>query len=74
MIDKDGKTRNGRILKIMGYHGLERVDVESAQAGDIVCITGIDELHISDTICDPKNVEALPALSVDEPTVTMTFK
>ncbi len=41
----------------MGYHGLERVDVESAQAGDIVCITGIDELHISDTICDPKNVK-----------------
>jgi GTP-binding protein len=45
-----------------------------AQAGDIVCITGIDELHISDTICDPKNVEALPPLSVDEPTVSMTFQ
>ena len=74
VIDKEGKTRNGRILKIMGYHGLERIDVESAQAGDIVCITGIDELHISDTICDPKNVEALPPLSVDEPTVTMTFQ
>ncbi|RZJ21356.1 MAG: translational GTPase TypA [Acinetobacter sp.] len=74
VIDKEGKTRNGRILKIMGYHGLDRVDVEEANAGDIVCVTGIDELHISDTICDPKNVEALPPLSVDEPTVSMTFQ
>lgn len=74
VIDKDGKTRNGRILKIMGYHGLERIDVESATAGDIVCITGIDGLNISDTICDPKEVEALPPLSVDEPTVSMTFQ
>jgi len=74
VIDKDGNTRNGRILKIMGYHGLERIDVDSASAGDIVCITGIDALNISDTICDPKNVEALPALSVDEPTVSMTFQ
>lgn len=74
VIDKDGKTRNGRILKIMGYHGLERIDVDSASAGEIVCITGIEELNISDTICDPKAVEALPPLSVDEPTVTMTFQ
>lgn len=74
IIDKDGNKRSGRILKIMGYHGLERVDVESAQAGDIICITGIDSLNISDTICDPQNVEALPALSVDEPTVSMTFQ
>lgn len=74
IIDKDGNKRNGRILKIMGYHGLERVDVESAQAGDIICITGIDSLNISDTICDPQHVEALPALSVDEPTVSMTFQ
>ncbi|MDH2273921.1 MULTISPECIES: translational GTPase TypA [Moraxella] len=74
VIDKDGNKRNGRILKIMGYHGLERVDVDSAQAGDIVCITGIDALNISDTICDPQHVEALPALSVDEPTVSMTFQ
>lgn len=74
VVDKDGNKRNGRILKIMGYHGLERVDVESAQAGDIVCVTGIDNLNISDTICDPKEVEALPALSVDEPTVSMTFQ
>ncbi|ENV46492.1 GTP-binding protein TypA/BipA [Acinetobacter brisouii CIP 110357] len=74
VIDKEGNTRNGRILKIMGYHGLERVDVDSASAGDIVCITGIDALNISDTICDPKTVEALPPLSVDEPTVSMTFQ
>lgn len=74
VVDKDSKTRNGRILKIMGYHGLERVDVESATAGDIVCITGIDGLNISDTICDPKAIEALPPLSVDEPTVSMTFQ
>ncbi len=74
VVDKDGNKRNGRILKIMGYHGLERVDVESAQAGDIVCVTGIDNLNISDTLCDPKEVEALPPLSVDEPTVSMTFQ
>lgn len=73
IVDKDGNKRNGRILKIMGYHGLERVDVDYAEAGDIVCITGIDGLNISDTICDPTCVEALPALSVDEPTVSMTF-
>ncbi|MGH1462773.1 MAG: translational GTPase TypA [Neptuniibacter sp.] len=74
VIDREGKIRNGRVLKIMGYHGLERVDVESATAGDIICVTGIDELNISDTLCDPDNVEALPALSVDEPTVSMTFQ
>ena len=64
----------GRILKIMGYHGLERIEVDDAQAGDIVCITGIDALNISDTICDPNHVEALPALTVDEPTVSMNFQ
>jgi len=74
VIDSHAKVRSGRILKIMGYHGLERVDVDNAQAGDIVCITGLDELGISDTLCDPELVEALPALSVDEPTVSMTFQ
>lgn len=74
IIDKEGNKRNGRILQIMGYHGLERIEVPEAQAGDIVCITGIDGLNISDTICDPQNVEALPPLSVDEPTVSMTFQ
>ncbi|MGB0223960.1 MULTISPECIES: translational GTPase TypA [unclassified Marinobacterium] len=74
VIDSHAKMRSGRILKIMGYHGLDRVDVDSAQAGDIVCITGLDELNISDTLCHPDVVEALPALSVDEPTVSMTFQ
>ncbi|ONG39237.1 GTP-binding protein TypA [Alkanindiges hydrocarboniclasticus] len=74
VIDKEGNKRNGRILQIMGYHGLDRVEVPSASAGDIICITGIDALNISDTICDPKTVEALPPLSVDEPTVSMTFQ
>ena len=74
IVDKEGSKRNGRILQIMGYHGLDRIEVPMAQAGDIVCITGIDALNISDTICDPQNVEALPPLSVDEPTVSMTFQ
>ena len=70
----DGSKRKARILQVTGYEGLERVDVEEAQAGDIVCITGIDKLNISDTICDPEAVEILPPLSVDEPTVSMTFQ
>ena len=74
IVNKEGSKRNGRILQIMGYHGLDRIEVPMAQAGDIVCITGIDALNISDTICDPQNVEALPPLSVDEPTVSMTFQ
>lgn len=74
VIDRDGKTRQGRILQVMGYLGLERTEVPTANAGDIVAISGIDELKISDTLCDPANVEALPALSVDEPTVSMTFQ
>ena len=74
IIDKEGNKRNGRLLQIMGYHGLDRIEVSDAQAGDIVCITGIDGLNISDTICDPQLVEALPPLSVDEPTVSMTFQ
>ena len=71
--DAEGNQRKGKVLKVMGYHGLERVDTEKATAGDIVCITGIDGLSISDTLCDPECVESLPALSVDEPTVSMTF-
>jgi GTP-binding protein len=74
IVDKDGKKRNGRILQIMGHHGLQRVEVPEAQAGDIICVTGMEGLNISDTLCDPMNVEALPALSVDEPTVSMTFQ
>ncbi|PCH61958.1 MAG: translational GTPase TypA [Gammaproteobacteria bacterium] len=74
IIDTEGKTRNGRVLKVMGFLGLKREEIESAQAGDIIAFTGIDSLNISDTICDPTAVEALPPLSVDEPTVTMTFQ
>ena len=70
----DGSKRKAKVLQVMGYDGLERVDVKEAQAGDIVCITGIDKLNISDTICDPEAVETLPPLSVDEPTVSMTFQ
>ncbi|PHS69714.1 MAG: translational GTPase TypA [Methylophaga sp.] len=74
VVDTDGKTRNGRVLTIMGFMGLKREEVETAQAGDIIAFTGLDPLNISDTLCDPSAVEALPPLSVDEPTVTMTFQ
>jgi GTP-binding protein len=74
VIDTEGKTRNGRVLTVMGFMGLQREEVESAQAGDIIAFTGLDPLNISDTLCDPTEVEALPPLSVDEPTVTMTFQ
>ena len=68
-----GTQRKGKILNVKGYLGLEQVETQLAGAGDIVCINGIDGLSISDTLCDPEHVEALPALSVDEPTVSMTF-
>ena len=71
--DIKGKTRKGKVLNVKGYMGLERIDTDKAEAGDIVCINGIDGLSISDTLCDPENVEALPPLTVDQPTVSMTF-
>ena len=74
VIDRNGNTRKAKILQVMGYEGLERVEVNEADAGSIVCITGVDKLNISDTICDPLCEEALPPLSVDEPTVRMTFQ
>ena len=74
VVDREGKVRSGKILKIMGHLGLDRVEVDQANAGDIVCITGIDELFISDTVCAPEAPEALPPLSVDEPTVSMMFQ
>ena len=74
VVSSDEEQRKGKILQVMGYNGLERNEVSEAQAGDIVCITGIDQLNISDTICNPEQVEALEALSVDEPTVSMTFQ
>lgn len=72
--DLHGNKRKAKVLQVMGYHGLERIEAPEASAGDIVCITGIDKLGISDTICDPECVEILPPLTVDEPTVSMTFQ
>jgi GTP-binding protein len=74
LIDTEGKTRSGRMLQIFEFDGLERVEVPEASAGEIVAFTGIEKLQISETLCHPDTVEALPALSIDEPTVTMTFQ
>ncbi|MFV2004896.1 MAG: translational GTPase TypA [Gammaproteobacteria bacterium] len=74
IVGDDGKERSGRIGQVLGFHGLERVEAEEAEAGDIVAITGIDPLSISDTICDPNEIEALPPMTVDEPTISMTFQ
>ncbi|MEQ8993578.1 MAG: translational GTPase TypA, partial [Pseudomonadales bacterium] len=72
-VDREGKSRRTRVMTILGYHGLERVERPWAAAGDIVCVTGVDDIGISDTICAPDRVEALPPLVVDEPTLTMMF-
>ncbi|MGH8281054.1 MAG: GTP-binding protein, partial [Gammaproteobacteria bacterium] len=74
VIDHEGQVRRERVLQVFGFLGLHRVEVEEAQAGDIVAFTGIPAPRISDTLCDPEHVEALPALSVDEPTISMTFE
>jgi GTP-binding protein len=74
VVSRDGKQRNARILQVFGFKGLERIEVPEANAGDIIAFTGIDALEISDTICSPDAVEALPPLTVDEPTVSMTFQ
>lgn len=74
VVDSEGKTKNGRILQIMGFHGLNRVEVEQAQAGDIIAVTGIEGIGISDTLCDREHPVALPPLTVDQPTVTMMFQ
>ena len=74
VIGADGKTRTGKVGQVLGYLGLSRTEVVDAQAGDIIAITGLGELKISDTICDNSAVQALPPLSVDEPTVNMTFQ
>lgn len=73
VIDSLGKTRNGKVGKVLTHFGLERIDSNCAEAGDIIAVTGLGELNISDTLCDTQRVESLPALSVDEPTVTMFF-
>ena len=74
VIDREGKTRNGKVLQVLGFMGLERHEVKEAQAGDIIALSGIEGLGISETICDPSAVEQLPVLKVDEPTISMTFQ
>ena len=74
VVDREGRVRSGRVLQIMGFHGLHRIEVPEANAGDIITFTGMDELYISDTLCEPSKVEGLPPLTVDEPTVSMTFQ
>ena len=73
VVDREGKKRQGRILQVLGFMGLERHEVPEAQAGDIIAITGVEGIGISDTICSPDQPEALPALTVDEPTISMFF-
>jgi GTP-binding protein len=74
VIARDGEQRSGRVLQVLGFHGLERAEVAEAVAGDIIAVTGVEGLGISETLCDPACPEALPALTVDEPTITMTFR
>jgi GTP-binding protein len=74
VVDSSGKIRNARVLQVLGFQGLERKEVDSAQAGDIIAVSGIEALGISDTLCDRDHVEALPPLTVDEPTISMTFR
>jgi len=74
VINRDGQIRKAKILQVMGYDGLDRIEINKAEAGNIVCITGIDGLNISDTICCPNNIEQIEPLSVDETTVSMTFQ
>ncbi|MFN7551313.1 MAG: translational GTPase TypA [Pseudomonadota bacterium] len=74
VIDREGKRRNGRVLQVLGFMGLERREVPLAQAGDIIAISGIEGLSISDTVCATDAPEQLPVLTVDEPTISMTFQ
>jgi len=73
VVDRSGKERKGRVQTVFGYRGLERIERERVGAGDIVCLTGVDNINISDTICAPEQVEVLPPLTVDDPTLTMMF-
>jgi len=74
VIDREGHSRPGRVLQVLGFMGLDKIEVPEAQAGDIVAVTGIEDLGISETVCDPKDASGLPTLQVDEPTMTMTFE
>lgn len=74
IVDREGAQRKGRVLQVMGFTGLKRAEVPEARAGDIIAVSGINNLRISDTLCDPAQVEGLAPLTVDEPTVSMTFQ
>lgn len=74
VVDREGKKRQGKVLQVLGFMGLERIETEEAEAGDIVAISGVADLSISDTVCALDAPEALPALTVDEPTISMTFQ
>jgi GTP-binding protein len=74
VVGRDGSKRNGRVLQVLGFMGLDKVEVPEAQAGDIVALTGIEDLGISETVCDPKQPEGMTTLQVDEPTMSMTFE
>jgi GTP-binding protein len=74
VVSREGEQRSEKITQILGFHGLTRIEVESAGAGDIVAFAGISEPKVSDTLCDPATVEPLPSLTVDEPTISMTFE
>ena len=74
VIDRYGEQHNARILQVLGFNGLERTEVPEANAGDIIAVTGVENLRISDTLCDRDTLEALPPLTVDEPTISMTFR
>lgn len=74
VIHPDGKQGNARVLQVLGFHGLQRREVDEAEAGDIIAVSGVEGLGISDTLCDRDHPEALPPLSVDEPTISMTFR
>src|SRR5699024_9240977 len=74
IVDRHGRQRRGKVAAIFDFLGLDRVEVEAARAGDIVALTGMNDLDISDTLCAPEQPEALPALAVDEPTMAMTFE
>ena len=74
LVTPDGSKRNVKIVQLLGFSGLERHEVNSATAGDIVGVVGIENISISDTLCDPSKIEPLPPLSVDEPTVSMAFR
>jgi GTP-binding protein len=74
VVGADGAVRSGRVLQILGFHGLERVEFQNASAGNIVAVTGIDQLNISDTLCDVEIVESLPPLRIDAPTLSMIFQ